>query len=109
MVIDEDDIRRVDMAVKLSIQEELADLVNQEVAKAVQPLHARITMQATCRRDEHRSLPAAGRVGAIRRRPLVRISGIPEFPAKNTTDLILDITPKAGIPLQRNDIINQSN
>ena len=31
------------MAVKLSIQEELPDLVNQEVAKAVQPLHARIT------------------------------------------------------------------
>ena len=68
MVIGEDDIRRIAMAVKLSIQEELADLVNHEVAEAVQPLHARIT--------------------------------------KLEETNILDITSKAGIPLQRDDIIN---
>ena len=103
VVIGEDDIRRIAMAVKLSIQEELADLVNQEVAKAVQPLQARITKLEDINTDLHLQLDELEQYG---RRPLVRISGIPESPAENTTDLILDITSKAGIPLQRDDIIN---
>ena len=99
MVIGEDDIRRIAMAVKLSIQEELADLVNQEVAEAVQPLHARITKLEETNTDLYLQLDELEQYG---RRPLVRISGIPEYPAKNTTNLILDITSKAGIPLQFN-------
>ena len=73
VVIGEDDIRRIAMAVKLSIQEELADLVNQEVAEAVQPLHATITKLEETNTDLYLQLDVLEQYG---RRPLVRISGI---------------------------------
>jgi hypothetical protein len=38
------------------------------------------------------------------RRPLIRVSGIPETPGENTTEKILQATVKAGIDLSVNDI-----
>jgi hypothetical protein len=102
LFIGEEDIIRIATAVKLSIQNEICALVQTEVAKAVEPLKAKITKLETVNNDLHLQLDDLEQYG---RRPLVRISGIPETPEENTTDLILDVTTKAGISLTHDDII----
>lgn len=103
LVIGEDDIVRIAAAVKLSIQDELSALVKQEVTKAVEPLNAKINKLESMNNDLHLQLDELEQYG---RRPLVRFSGIPETAGENTTDLILDVTTKAGISINRDDIVN---
>nr|XP_022288834.1 uncharacterized protein LOC111100943 isoform X2 [Crassostrea virginica]XP_022289959.1 uncharacterized protein LOC111101663 isoform X2 [Crassostrea virginica] len=90
-------------AVKLCIQDEISELINKEVAKAVEPLKAKITKLETINNELNLQLDELKQYG---RRPLVRFSGIPEVQGKDTTDLILNVTIKAGISLNRDDVIN---
>ena len=103
VTIGEDDILRIATAVKMCIQDEVSELVNKEVAKAVEPLKAKITKLETINNDLHLQLDELEQYG---RRPLVRFSGIPEAQGEDTTDLILNVTNKAGISLNRDDVVN---
>ena len=53
VTIGEDGILRIAIAVKLYIQDEIFELVNKEVAKAVEPLKAKMTKLETINNDLH--------------------------------------------------------
>ena len=63
------------------------------------------TKLETINNDLHLQLDELEQYG---RRPLVRFSGIhvPEAQGEDTTDLILNVTNKAGISLNRDDVVN---
>ena len=103
VTIGEDDILRIATAVKMCNQDEISELVNKEVAKAVEPLKAKTTKLETINNDLHLQLDELEQYG---RRPLCRFSGIPEAQGEDTTDLILNVTNKAGISLNRDDVVN---
>jgi hypothetical protein len=66
-------------------------------------LEAKITRLQTVDSDLHLQLDDIEQYG---RWPLVRISGIPETPDENTTNLILDVTTRAGISLTHDGMFN---
>ena len=73
------------------------------MAKAVEPLKAKITKLETINNELNLQLDELKQYG---RRPLVRFSGIPEAQGEDTTYLILNVTNKAGISLNRDDVVN---
>ena len=73
-----------------------------EVTKAVQPLVAKINHLEEENRSLFFKLDDLEQYG---RRPMVRVSGIPESPNENTTEKIVTTLAKADIPLQSEDII----
>ena len=89
-------------AVKATLGDEIEALVENEVTKAVQPLVAKINHLEEENRSLFFKLDDLEQYG---RRPMVRVSGIPESPNENTTEKIVTTLAKADIPLQSEDII----
>jgi hypothetical protein len=85
------------MAVKSVIQSDIQEMVAVETG----PLKEEIK---TLKRENMELRLQVDDLEQYGRRPLIRISGIPESPAENTTDKILQVTMKAGINLSENDI-----
>ena len=97
-----EDIQRIADAVKATLGDEIKALVENEVTKAVQPLGAKINHL----KEENRSLFfKLDDLEQYGRRPIVRVSGIPETPNENTTEKIVTTLAKTDIPLQSEDII----
>jgi exosome complex exonuclease DIS3/RRP44 len=101
VVLGQEDVLRIAAAVKQALQDEISQLVESEVARAVEPLHNRIDNLEQENKNLFHQLDELEQYG---RRSLVRVSGIPEHPDENTSTLLIEATKKAGIPLQPNDI-----
>lgn len=102
ITISSEDIQRIADAVKATLGDEIKALVENEVTKAVQPLVAKINHLEEENRSLFFKLDDLEQYG---RRPMVRVSGIPETPNENTTEKIVTTLAKADIPLQSEDII----
>ena len=103
VVISDQDILRIAAAVKLSLQEDIAKIVSIEVGKADQPLEEKIRHLQT---ENSKLFLQIDELEQYGRRPLVRVTGVPENQGEDTASLILDITKKAGIELEPDEIIN---
>ena len=89
-----EDIQRIADAVKATLGDEIKALVENEVTKAVQPLGAKINHL----KEENRSLFfKLDDLEQYGRRPIVRVSGIPETPNENTTEKIVTTLAKTEL------------
>ena len=95
--ISSEDIQKIAMAVKSVIQNDIQEIVAVETG----PLKEEIK---TLKRENMELRLQVDDLEQYGRRPLIRISGIPESPSENTTDKILQVTMKAGMNLSENDI-----
>jgi cell division protein FtsL len=103
VVISDQDILRIAAAVKLSLQEDIAKIVSIKVEKAVQPLEEKIRHLQT---ENSKLFLQIDELEQYGRRPIVRVTRVPENQGEDTASLILDITKKAGIELEPDEIIN---
>ena len=101
VVLGQEDVLRIAAAVKQALQDEISQLVESEVAWAVEPLHNRITNLEQENKTLFHQLDELEQYG---RRSMVRVSGIPEQPDEDTSSLLIEAAKKAGITLQPNDI-----
>jgi hypothetical protein len=85
------------MAVKSVIQSDIKDMV----AIKMQPLKDELN---ALKRENFELRHQIDDLKQYGRRPLIRVSGIPETPGENTNEKILQATVKAGIDLSVNDI-----
>lgn len=102
LVLGDEDIMRIARAVKVTLREEIEELVAREVAKAVEPLKTKISK---LEEENGKLFLQIDELEQYGRRPLVRVSGIPETNGEDTTRMILDASNKAGVPLQPDDVI----
>jgi hypothetical protein len=100
--ISPDDIQRIAVAVRDAVKESLREEFSAIIEEKIAPLHKEINTLKTENNDLRRQLDELEQYG---RRPLIRISGIPEMDGEDTTTKILEATTSAGIPLQSDDII----
>jgi hypothetical protein len=100
LTISSEDIQKIAMAIKSVIQSDIKDMV----AIEMQPLKDELNAL------KHENFKLRYQIDDLEqygRRPLIRVSGIPETPGENTTVTtvkILQATVKAGIDLSVNDI-----
>lgn len=103
VTISAEDIQKIAEAVRVVVRESLREEMSQMIAEKVKPL----CIQVDKLRDENKQLKMQlDELEQYGRRPLIRISGIPESSAEDTKDKIIDVTTKAGIELSPDDIIN---
>ena len=72
------------------------------ISEKVEPLQAKVDELQTENKQLRAHLDELEQYG---RRPIVRISGIPESPTEDTQTKILEVTAKAGIDLSADDIV----
>jgi hypothetical protein len=103
IVISEEDILRIAAAVKQTLRDDITQLVAIEVAKAVEPLQEKIQHLESQNTKLFHQLDELEQYG---RRPLVRVTGIPENLGEDTTSIILNVAKKAGVTLQSDEVVN---
>lgn len=103
VTISAEDIQKIAEAVRVVVRESLREEMSQMIAEKVKPL----CIQVDKLRDENKQLKMQlDELEQYGKRPLIRISGIPESSAEDTKAKIIDVTTKAGIELSPDDIIN---
>ncbi|OWF36741.1 hypothetical protein KP79_PYT25993 [Mizuhopecten yessoensis] len=92
-----DNIKDIAVAVRDMLVEEISSLIQKEMA----PLRVELDAIKLENQDLRLKLDDLEQYS---RRPLVRISGIPESQHENSTALVLDVIDKAGISVSAEDI-----
>lgn len=103
VTISADDIKRIAEAVREAIKDSLRDEISNMIEEKTEPLRNEIEQLQRDNMNLRRDLDELEQYG---RRPLIRLSGIPESSSEDTKAKILDATSKAKIKLSPDEIVN---
>lgn len=95
LVLGDKDIIRIAKAVKAALREEIEELVAKRVTKTVEPFKPNYVEPSKLEEENGKLSLQIDELEQYGRRPLVRVSGIPETNGEDTTRMISDASNKA--------------
>lgn len=106
--ISEDDVLRIASKIKMLLRDEIAEIVEQRLALAMEPIKTEITFMKEALAKVQNDLKVANvrndDLEQYSRRSCLRISGINETINEDTTKIVLDLAKRVGANIDPKDI-----